>query len=52
MKVWNSLTSNKIIDETIKKAKEKTKKAIFGEAKETEGSKSQFDIDAFYDRIV
>ncbi len=30
MKVWNSIANNKIIDETFKKAKEKTKKAFFG----------------------
>lgn len=34
MKVWNSLANNKIIDETIKKAKAKTKKALFGELKD------------------
>lgn len=30
MKVWNSFTNNKMIDETLKKAKEKTKQALFG----------------------
>lgn len=52
MKVWNSLTSNKIIDETIKKAKEKTKKAIFREVREIESNKGQFDVDGYYNRVV
>lgn len=39
MKVWNSITNNKMIDETLKKAKEKTKKALFGEIKIQEEKK-------------
>lgn len=34
MKVWNSLTNNKMVDDTIKKAKEKTKQAFYRESKE------------------
>ena len=51
MKVWNSFANNKMIDETIKKAKEKTKKALFG-SKEVIVKRNVFDVDLFYDRIV
>lgn len=30
MKVWNTLANSKAIDETIKKAREKTKNVFFG----------------------
>jgi hypothetical protein len=45
MKVWNSIANNKIIDETFKKAKEKTKKAFFGQGKDSDMRKDGLDVD-------
>ncbi len=52
MKVWNTIANNKIIDETFKKAKEKTKKALFGQVKESDVKRKGFDIDYYYLSVV